>query len=34
MTKQPTQQELIDKVLTGELSQDEFDLMIYQVMSK
>ena len=29
-----SQQELIDKVLSGQLTQDEFDNLIYQVMEK
>jgi hypothetical protein len=28
------QQELIDRVLSGQLTQDEFDNLIYQVMEK
>jgi len=29
-----SQQELIDRVLSGQLTQDEFDNLIYQVMDK
>lgn len=29
-----SQQELIDRVLSGQLTQDEFDNLIYQVMEK
>ena len=29
-----SQQELIDRVLSGQLTQEEFDNLIYQVMEK